>query len=59
VIFCRALSDMDKDTRAAARQTPGRERAASHWDFVILSSFNASPARTIRASSFIDQIPEH
>ena len=31
---------------AAARQTPGPERAAGHSDFVILSSF-------LRASSFV------
>ena len=39
----------------ALRETWDLECAEGHSNFGILSSFNSSPARTIRASLFIDQ----
>ena len=40
-------------------ETQDLECAEGHSNFGILSSFNSSPARTIRASLFIDETPIH
>src|SRR6476661_11122194 len=41
------------------RETQDLECAEGHSNFGILSPFNSSPARTIRASLFIDERPIH
>ena len=57
--YCQASSYIDGDARAALRETQDLECAEGHSNFGILSSFNSSPARTIRASLFIDERPIH
>jgi hypothetical protein len=52
---CQASSYIDGDARAALREIQDLEGAEGHSNFGILSSFNSSPARTIRASLFIHE----
>ena len=54
---CQASSYIDGDARAALKETQDFE--CGHSNFGILSSFNSSPAPTIRASLFIDETPIH
>jgi hypothetical protein len=57
--YCQASSYIDGDARAALRETQDLEGAEGHSNFGILSSFNPSPARTIRASVLIHERPIH
>src|SRR6266480_6959416 len=57
--YCQASSYIDGDARAVLRETQDLECAEGHSNFGILSSFNSSPARTIRASLFIDERAIH
>src|SRR4029077_8224168 len=57
--YCQASSYIDGAARAALRETQNLKCAEGHSNFGILSSFNSSPARTIRASLFIDETPIH
>ena len=57
--YCQASPYIDGDARAALRETQDLECAEGHSSFGILSSFNSSPARTIRPSLFIDERPIH
>jgi len=57
--YCQVSSYIDGDARAALTEIQDLENAQGHSNFGILSSFNSSPARTIRASLFLDERPLH